>query len=100
MATRNTDGQSTWNAVVIDPGDNVAVALSEITTKAVVANRGAIENLSLCEAISPGHKFAIRAIKAGEPVLKYGQAIGVATMDIAAGATVHVHNLKSNRCVV
>jgi altronate hydrolase len=45
------------------------------------------------ETIGSGHKMATVAIAAGQPVLKYGQVIGVATQDIAAGALVHLHNL-------
>jgi hypothetical protein len=41
-----------------------------------------------------GHKVALRAIGAGEPVVKYGVAIGVATRPIAEGEHVHVHNCR------
>ena len=40
-----------------------------------------------------GHKFAVRAIRRGEPVRKYAQVIGNASQDIAAGDHVHTHNL-------
>jgi altronate hydrolase len=43
--------------------------------------------------IPRGHKVALRALAAGEPVRKYGEVIGVATTDIAAGTHVHTHNL-------
>ena len=43
-----------------------------------------------------GHKYARRAIAAGEAVVKYGMPIGHATRDIAAGEHVHVHNLATN----
>ena len=43
-----------------------------------------------------GHKYARRAIAAGEAVIKYGMPIGHATRDIAAGEHVHVHNLATN----
>jgi len=43
-----------------------------------------------------GHKIAARDIAAGETILKYAFPIGVATADIAAGAHVHVHNVRSN----
>jgi len=36
-------------------------------------------------------------VAAGEPVLKYGSPIGVASEDIPEGAHVHIHNLSSNR---
>lgn len=42
-----------------------------------------------------GHKIALREIKQGEKVIKYGRPIGVATKDIKTGEHVHVHNLKS-----
>lgn len=42
-----------------------------------------------------GHKCAARAIACGEEIVKYGQSIGVATADIAAGAHVHSHNMKT-----
>ena len=44
-----------------------------------------------------GHKIALRDIKKGETVWKYGQDIGVAIADIPKGEHVHVHNLKTKR---
>ena len=46
--------------------------------------------------LADGHKYALRAIKAGENVIKYGQPIGHATSDIAEGEHVHTHNVKTN----
>jgi altronate dehydratase small subunit len=43
------------------------------------------------------HKIAIKGIKKGEPVIKYGQHIGVAKKDIKVGEHVHVHNVISHR---
>jgi altronate dehydratase small subunit len=51
----------------------------------------------LIEPIPLGHKVARRALAAGHRILKYGAAIGEATQAIAAGAHVHVHNLRSLR---
>ncbi len=45
------------------------------------------------ERIELGHKMAIQQIPAGSPVRKYGQLIGNAICDIAAGEWVHTHNL-------
>ena len=45
------------------------------------------------QPVEMGHKLAIRPVAAGEAVRKYGQVIGFATQDIAAGEWVHVHNL-------
>jgi altronate hydrolase len=43
-----------------------------------------------------GHKLAVRPIRAGETVLKYGQTIGFAAADIPAGAHVHIHNVRAD----
>ena len=42
-----------------------------------------------------GHKFAVRPIKEGDAVHKYGQIIGFAGRDIAPGEHVHVHNVTA-----
>lgn len=49
------------------------------------------------DAIPLGHKVALRAKKTGDDVLKYGEVIGAASADIAVGAHVHVHNLKTKK---
>ena len=75
----------------LHPSDNVVVAAARVPGRrgALVASEG-VRSL---EAVPFGHKLATRFIAAGEPVLKYGQAIGAATRDIPAGAHVHVQNL-------
>lgn len=42
-----------------------------------------------------GHKYALKEIRKGESVIKYGFPIGIATQDIAFGEKVHTHNLKT-----
>ena len=64
--------------VIINEKDNVAISLGGTDT------------------IPAGHKFARRAIKAGEYVIKYGEIIGRATADIAEGEWVHTHNVRSH----
>ena len=71
--------------------DNVAVArqdLSAGTQLQVAAHTVVVQG-----DIASGHKIALVPIAAGEQVLKYGQGIGHATQDIAAGEHVHVHNV-------
>ncbi len=72
----------------LDPADNVAIAQTAL--------RGGedVDGLRLNAAIPTGHKVALSAIAAGQPVLKYAQKIGVASCDIAAGDHVHTHNLS------
>ena len=43
------------------------------------------------------HKVAVRDIKRGDHILKYGEKLGVATQDIKLGEHVHVQNLDSER---
>ena len=47
------------------------------------------------EAVPAGHKKALVDIKKGDPIIKYGNPIGLATEDIKAGDWVHTHNLKT-----
>ena len=48
--------------------------------------------------LDDGHKYALRDIKSGENIIKYGNPIGHATEDIKAGEHVHTHNVKTNLC--
>ncbi len=77
----------------IHPGDQVAVALRPLEEGQVLEVEGA--SITLREAIPQGHKFALEDIGAGEPVIKYHAAIGVAREPIARGAWVHTHNLRT-----
>ena len=46
--------------------------------------------------LEDGHKYALRDIKCGEDIIKYGNPIGHATCDINKGEHVHTHNVKTN----
>ncbi|MFY9218018.1 MAG: UxaA family hydrolase, partial [Tepidanaerobacteraceae bacterium] len=78
----------------INERDNVAVALDTITEGETFS----VDSLSIkaLEKIDKGHKIALRDIKQGENVIKYGFPIGHATTDIKAGQWVHTHNVKTN----
>jgi hypothetical protein len=82
-------------ALVISERDNVATALEPLDSGRRIDLNGA--TVTVTEAIAPGHKLALRPIAAGEPVIKYGSPIGLASVPIAAGAHVHTHNLSSSR---
>ncbi|HED23822.1 MAG TPA: altronate dehydratase, partial [Firmicutes bacterium] len=47
------------------------------------------------EPIPPGHKLALKEIRSGDTVIKYGYPIGTASTDIRCGSWVHTHNLRS-----
>lgn len=69
--------------------DNIAVALADISAGEVDDRSG----IKVLQSVKQGHKIAVTAISAGQNVLRYGQTIGQATTDIAAGEHVHVQNL-------
>ena len=76
-------------SIVISPADSVAVALVRLS----VGEQA--EGVTLKEDIERGHKFALKPIKAGEQVIKYGEVIGNAVCDIVPGEHVHTHNMKT-----
>jgi len=82
-------------ALVISERDNVATALQPLEPGRELTLSG--HTIPVREAVPSGHKIALRAIHAGEAVIKYGSPIGLATAEIAAGAHVHTHNLASTR---
>jgi len=81
--------------LVISERDNVATALQILEPGLRLELHGAV--VAVQEAIPSGHKIALRTIRAGEAVVKYGSPIGLATAEIPAGAHVHTHNVASTR---
>ncbi|MFZ4814801.1 MAG: UxaA family hydrolase [Phototrophicaceae bacterium] len=81
----------------IHPTDNVAVLLEDAAAGETVTVIGeTTASVTLHEPIVYGHKVALKAIAAGDPVMKYGIRIGTATVDIQPGQTVHLHNCASD----
>ncbi|MCG5241586.1 UxaA family hydrolase [Azospirillum doebereinerae] len=73
----------------LHPADNVVVAGADLPPGTALPGTDI-----LCRAEVPaGHKVAVQAIAAGEPVRKYNQVIGFATTAIEPGDHVHVHNM-------
>ena len=83
------------NTIQIDPRDNVIVALSPIPADTAVDVPG-LGTVTATELIPQGHKMAVRPIKAGEDVIKYGLPIGHVTVDVEPGQWLHTHNVKTN----
>jgi len=91
--------EKNYNALMIKPKDNVATALEDIPTDAMVTitclgNETAVKVLKQIEF---GHKFAVTFIRKGENIKKYGEVIGKASQDIEQGAHVHTHNIEGIR---
>ncbi len=79
--------------VRINPADTVAVALAPLKAGETVSFGDG--TVTLRDDLPMGHKAALRDIRKGEAVIKYGYPIGEATEDIPAGGHVHVHNLHT-----
>ena len=87
------------NAMIIDPKDDVAVAIEPIHSGDQVEYliEGRSEALIAAQDIPIYHKIAVRDIPEGNPVTKYGEHIGLAAGLIRKGEHVHVHNVTSHR---
>jgi (2R)-sulfolactate sulfo-lyase subunit alpha len=88
-------------ALVHEREDDVAVVIRDVSpgTKILAVDMEGREvvTVNAAEEIPLGHKIALRALKKGEKIKKYGRSIGKATRDIKQGAHVHVQNIKSER---
>ncbi len=81
--------------ITLHDADNVATAVADISAGETIEFGGG--SVVTKEPIPFGHKVALTAIASGAPILKYGENIGLALGDIAAGMCVHVHNVDSQR---
>jgi altronate dehydratase small subunit len=84
------------SAIVIDQKDNVPTALRQFEpgeSIRVEVGNGIVE-IILWQTIPFGHKFALKDIEQREPIVKYGEVIGLAAMKIKRGEHTHVHNVE------
>jgi len=82
--------------IVIDRKDNVATALCQLEqgSSIRVETEDYTVDVTLSQAIPFGHKFALKDIEPGEPIMKYGEVVGLATSKIMKGEHTHIHNVK------
>lgn len=79
--------------VILNSGDNVAIATTDLAAKDTVELNG--QQLTLTTDVPVGNKVATKALATGDSVIKLGQVIGQATAAIAAGQLVNEQNLAS-----
>ena len=88
-------------ALKVNDKDNVATifanGITDGTEVEIRDKKGNAETVTVIGDVPYGHKIAVRDIKKGELINKYGEEIGIATKDIKKGEYVHVHNLDSMR---
>lgn len=87
------------SCIVLNRKDNVATLLLDVKKGESLSVNvdGKQLLLTVQNDIKFGHKIAIFPISMGEHVIKYGESIGAATVDIGEGQHVHVHNIEGIR---
>src|SRR3546814_4329413 len=73
-AMASSDPQTDPRLLVLAPGDNIAVARQEVAADTILTVAG--RPVRLQRALGFGHKIAVRPIRAGERIVKYGAPIG------------------------
>ncbi|MBM3811366.1 MAG: altronate dehydratase [Acidimicrobiia bacterium] len=78
-------------AIHLSGRDNVAIARVPLAAGQPVRAGG--RELEVKDAIPAGHKVALERIAAGGEIVRYGQEMGRARVEIEPGRHVHVHNV-------
>ncbi len=88
-------------AIQIDAKDNVATTTGIVEAgeklEVLSPDGKVILETSPVEEIIFGHKIALKPLDKDEPIIKYGEVIGVASKPIKTGEWVHTHNVNSAR---
>ena len=87
-----TESVATTATIRLHDDDNVIVAIRESEAGQLATDREM--RLELIEHVPQGHKIASREIREGDPIVKYGQPIGIAKSAIHTGQWVHTHNVE------
>lgn len=78
--------------IIINPGDNLAVALDNLKKGEIIEVNGLQTELQ--EDIPQKHKFTLSVLKKGDFATMYGVIVGKAVTDIPMGGLVHTENLE------
>lgn len=88
-------------ALHVDDNDNVATVFAENVKESsfveVRNRRGGSEVIRVLSDVPFGHKIATDTLKKGDPIIKYGERIGTASVNIEKGDYVHIHNMEAAR---
>ena len=93
---------SRTDLIIHDEKDNVAVVVIDKTSKNQECKGWIMENdktinIKCINEIPLGHKIALKDLKEGDTILKYGHDIGKVVKSIKKGDHVHVHNVKTKK---
>lgn len=88
-------------ALKVDDLDNVATIFANDVKDGdkveVRDKKGNSEVLTVIGNVPYGHKIALKELKPGDKIMKYGECIGAADRVISKGEYVHVHNMEALR---
>jgi len=82
------------NCIIINNMDNVAVVVVKICKGDPIILPD-FSSIPACTDIPAGHKIALRDMKQGEDIIKYGEQIGRLNAAVSRGDWVHIHNIFS-----
>ena len=83
------------NIIIINEKDNVGVALHDIKKGESIRLPRQGQEITAATDIPYSHKVALKGFKKGDQVIKYGEVIGIASMDIEKGEWIHTHNIDT-----
>jgi altronate dehydratase small subunit len=85
-------------AKLIDEKDNVVTVVADCNAgdEVTVKFKGREKQYKCAHDMPFGHKIAIKDIKKGKKIIKYGESIGAASQDIKMGDWVHTQNVKDD----
>jgi (2R)-sulfolactate sulfo-lyase subunit alpha len=90
------------HCVLHDPGDSVAVVVVEGVKAGqmltgLILDEDRTISVPCVQDIPLGHKVALKDMKTGDTVIKYGVDMGKVVTPIRTGEHAHVHNIKTKR---
>lgn len=82
------------NAIIINTKDNVAIALTDIAKGGTAVLKDG-RTLVTKTDIPFSHKLLLEDLPEGENIIKYGEVIGKASIQLMQGEWIHSHNLEN-----
>ena len=92
IIARESMPNTSTDLIILDSQDNVATLCRTLKsgTKAL-ADHGYVD---LRQTVPGGHKVSLKPVASGGKLIKYGQIIGFAKVNIEPGEWVHTHNVE------
>ena len=89
-------------AITLHDGDDVAVMASTGVAgqNCIIRGPSGQAEITLTTDVPFAHKVALRALKAGDVVKKFGYPIAKMSCDVPAGSHIHTHNVAGARATL